>query len=203
MKPNIRILFLLFLAAALISCEKVKNSSVEVIPGTYYFPYEGGTVSLSIESNASWNATCEDKSLSIEPSSGVGASTVRVTAPENKEKQTILYKVDIKAKNSKDSTSTKFLVTQAAAPFVEASKNVINIPASGGGVQIEIEANSPWYVSSADPGVTVSPSEGTTNASVNISVGENTLDAERQFNIVFSLKDYKTDDEVVVVKQTK
>lgn len=197
-------LLLFFVAVLFISCEKEQDPTITTAPVNHFVNFSGGTISLMVSSNADWSAECEETNVTVEPMSGRGDMTVRVTVPENKEGVTKSVRVTFTAKGNEKTSTAKAVITVDAAPYISLSRSSSTIPAQGGGVQVDLSSNGEWSASCSDPSVVVTPSAGNKNALVTISLDENTTSVERKFSVTFAMKEYpdkKT--ELIIIQSDK
>lgn len=186
------------------SCVEEEKPKVTVEPTASAMEFTGGSVPMEVTSNAPWTATCDYEEVEIHPSSGDGNASVTVVVPQSIYKETQAIRITFKAKRDTSYTSTaKYVITLEAKPFIDLSSESGYISPDGGGVRIALTSNQEWTASS-DPaiaGLEIAPVAGTYNASVAVSLPENTTGAARSSAVTFALKKYPEVKAVYTVSQ--
>ena len=127
----------------------------------------------TVSSNASWI------SLSTTSGNGVGSSKIIVT--ENTSVFDRVGTVTVKMGSTVIGTIT---VTQyGAAPYLTVSPTSLNFDVGSSKRTVNIASNTTWSFSNLPEWVTVTPSEGSMNSTVEVEVSVNNNAAERESNI--------------------
>lgn len=144
---------------------------------------EGGSKSISIQSNVGWTVTGNSGWLTISPSSGSGNKAVVLQASENT--TTASRSCDLVIKTDDGTLSKTVKVTQNAAIVTlkvnGANEATLNFGADGNEIQqINITANSDWNITNVPEWLQVSPINGSGNSTIQIkTVSENFSDEDR------------------------
>ena len=149
------------------------------------FSYKGEEKTVSIQSNTSWSVTSNETSwLTVSPTSGSNSGTVTVTAKaytSTSERTAILT---IKAG---DLTQT-INVTQEGSPvFLNVSRTTIDMTSiknSYSWYPFNIESNIDWTINKGvETWFDVSPTSGSNNAEIKVTVQDNTTPSVRTSSI--------------------
>ena len=121
---------------------------------------EGKTVSIAIESNISWNASCTSDWLTITPATGEkGTSTFRVKVAANP--MTTIREAVINVSNAEYNIEKQVTITQKAfVPRLSVNTEPIFAPIEGTTRDINIDANISWQASCDADWVTITPTNG-------------------------------------------
>ena len=156
----------------------------EVNPTTIVFDYEGGTNTISVNSNVDWFL----KGLPwVEASitEGHGDAEIVLTAGQNPSQTTVTEEMAFEA----NGISTMVTVVQRGpgviVPILEVDVTEINAPSEGGAYTINITSNQQWSVSSAS-WVVVTPESGENNGVLTVKVTENPIALPRTSEIKVS-----------------
>lgn len=184
-----RISLLIIAAMVFVSCHKVVTPAISVDVLTSEMDYIGGSISVIVTSNVSWTASCDCDNVKITPSSGVGGEVVKIVVSKNESIDTQSIRVTYTAKGEEASATAKTVITQAAVPFIYVAQSEFTAPADGGGLNISVYSNRSWTVAEISPVISVSPASGDNNATLFVTIPQNTTDLNRQFAVTLALKD--------------
>lgn len=109
-----RIFVLVFAAAALLlsSCADY-DTNTNIYPSLGEIGPEGGQVTTTFVSNATWTASTEDEGLTFTPESGIAGNwTITVTVPPSNLDVERTWKVKLYAKYGSDASTRYFIITQ-------------------------------------------------------------------------------------------
>lgn len=98
------------LALLSVSCEK-EEPFLNVSPSSISFGVDGGSQTVTVKSNTSWNASAPASWISISPSSGSGDGTITVTVPANSSYDPLIDYVTVAGTGSRSTVT----VSQSAA----------------------------------------------------------------------------------------
>ncbi|MBO4765615.1 MAG: BACON domain-containing protein [Bacteroidales bacterium] len=109
-----------FFAFAIMAAALLLSSCEDYSVGTNIYPAlgemgpEGGQITTTFVSNATWTASTEDEGISFTPESGIaGTWTITVTVPASTLDVEKTYKVKLQAKYGSSTASTRyFIITQ-------------------------------------------------------------------------------------------
>lgn len=146
---------------------------------------DGQSTSFQISSNTGWVITGYPGWLTVSPVSGSGNQAVSVVAGENA--QVSARSCQLKVTTSDGSLSQTIQVTQEAAIaqlFVNGSTSAtMNFAAEGNETQqINITANAAWEITNIPSWLRVSPSNGSGNSTLSITVTEENFSDEDRSN---------------------
>jgi len=103
------------MAAALLlsSCTEDYDVSTNIYPALAEIGPEGGQTTTTFVSNATWTITCEDESVTFNPSSGIaGTWSILVTVPASTLDVEKTYKIKLQAKYGTGTSTRYFTITQ-------------------------------------------------------------------------------------------
>lgn len=172
-----KILLPLCILLALTACKKTIDPKIALDRATASVASAGATETLSLTCNCSWTAAVSNEVITVDPLSGEGDATVRVTIPANTTGETRSLRVTFTAKGTEKSATAKFAVTQEANPFVQFPTATGTLTAAGGGLQTALEANEAWSATPSATGITVSPASGNASQTLTLTVPANTTGA--------------------------
>ena len=142
------------------------------------FSGEGGTIPIEIESDVPWTISTNCKWINVSPTSGpAGKSTISVTAMAN---GSFDHRVDYIYIVFSDDNKITIRITQEELLFdFDIDNTEIDSPSSGGEYSANIESSRPWSVIDCPSWIHVTPSSGTGNATMKITVDPNNEPSER------------------------
>lgn len=147
------------------------------------FGAKGGEQTMTVTATAAWTISKSAGSdwLTIKPESGnAGTSQVTLTAAENTTTGSRTSTITVKSGELTKSIS----VSQSAAnPEMSLGTSSLDFAAGSGSKMFRISSNTMWAVSSDKNWCCVSPTSGSNDGSVTISVEENTSTSERTATI--------------------
>ncbi|MBN1926578.1 MAG: T9SS type A sorting domain-containing protein [Prolixibacteraceae bacterium] len=135
-------------------------------------------VNLDITSNTQWTAESDQAWLTVDPLSGTGNGSIQLTAKENNNLNERIAVLTISAVGIEP---LSVIVTQTGAnPYLSVSASTLNVSAEESPeVSFDISSNTSWNLSIDQTWVTSNVNSGTGNATVHLSVEENTKVQER------------------------
>lgn len=150
-----------------------------------HFPYNGGKQNLNLDVNTAWTISYSDSWLSF--SSKSGDSTVKnisVNASENSEENDRSAYFNINASGY----NKKIKVLQDGKYF-NINNEALNVRAAANSISLDVKTSEDWTAESNISWLTVSPSSGSGDATVYISVAENNSPYSRQGKVTFKPAD--------------
>ena len=155
--------------AALVLISMGCNKTIEVSfeNATQEIDAQGGSIELTLKSNGDWTIEPTVDWMSIDLMSGNGNATLTLTAEANTTGAT--RTAEVKA-TTKDNTAVLTLTQGAVEYYVNVTPNEIQCESAGGEFIVELSTNVDWFVS-APEWIVCSPSEGTGDATITMTVG--------------------------------
>ena len=146
-------------------------------------PATVGSNSIIITSNQNWAAECNQIWCSVSPISGFSNGLVTFTVTENTTTSSRVATITVTA----GTLYQQITVTQQAATEIfDITPSSITFSNVAESKSIVVTSNQNWTASSNQSWCSISPVSGINNGSVNVSVQENTSDANRTATITFS-----------------
>ena len=167
-----------------LSQDAASASSFGVYPTNADFIAMGGTVPVSVTGvTTSWSAFTVGDGLSISPSAGTADATVIITADANT--GSTVRNGYVNFTHGTDYV-TVFTTQPGGAPasYFAISPGGGTFEQTGDTKTVDVISNYPWTASTSAGYVTISPTTGTGNGSVSISVPAN-AGSSRNFTVVF------------------
>jgi len=153
---------------------------LELNPTSNVFSDTGGSVTINVSSNISWNVIGDHTWLSIQPSTGDNDGSFSVNCQAN---PTIKQRSAI-VNISGSGLSKQLQITQnKGSESLTVNPTSKNFPISGGKLSISVASNTNWNVLSNDNWLSVNPSSGSNNGSFDISCSANSQTTERSGSI--------------------
>jgi len=185
------------LLAAVVLCF-LQSCSIDVAPSAYVnvttvgFDKEGGCYYVVLAANSSWEASSEDESVVIEPSSGYGSMPVSITVPANRGRETntirITFTVTGQGESSSSTRTAKTVATINASPFIDATAEAVELTAQGGGARFTVQTNCDWVLEGNTPQwLSVTPQGGTYNSIIEVYAPVNNSGTSRSFKLSFAV----------------
>lgn len=165
---------------------------------TMSFTNAKGSDTFTIKSNSSWTVTSDKPSwCTVDQSSGSNNATIKVSVTANTTESSRDAIITVKAGN----VSRQVKVTQAALQL-KLSKETLSFTPNSGNNTFTITSNVSWTVTSNKTSwCTVDKSSGSNNATIKVSVTENTSDASR--NAIITVKSGDVTKQVKVTQEGK
>ena len=147
------------------------------------FGAKGGEQTMTVTATAAWtiSKSAESDWLTIKPESGnAGTAQVTLTVAENTTTGSRTTTLTVK---SGELTKNINVSQSAANPVISLDTSSMEFISSSGSKSIKITANTLWTVASDQTWCSVSPTSGSNDGSVTVSVGENSSTVERTATI--------------------
>ena len=163
---------------------------------------EGETVSIAIESNISWNASCTSDWLTITPATGEkGTSTFGVEVAANP--MTTIREAVINVSNAEYNIEKQVTITQKAlVPRLSVNTEPISATAEGRTRDINIDANISWQASCDADWVTITPTNGEKGLSnIMVKVDENAKTTVRETVVKVFNSEYNVEKQIAISQE--
>lgn len=156
---------------------RLKTDTNEIV-----FGYGDSSAVVLVRSNVSWSVASSARWIGVSPVSGLGDQNVTIRAEEN---DSIVERVDTVLISAAQLPTQRVVIRQAAAPpILSTDKNEINLESGDTSISVQVRSNVQWSASSDADWIACSPLIGQSNASVFVSVDENTSPEPRIGNII-------------------
>lgn len=150
-----------------------------------HFPYNGGKQNLKLDVNTAWTIYSSDSWLSFSSKSGdYGVKNISVNASENSEENDRATSFYINASGY----NREVKVLQDGKYFY-INNEALNVRATANSISLDVKTSEDWTAVSNVSWLTVSPSSGSGDATVHISVAENNSTDSRQGKVTFKPAD--------------
>lgn len=168
--------------------EKPTDVLPVITDANYVFSSEAGAYTLEVAANVNWNAVSSNDWLKIDKTSGTDKVELAVTVDENttgaERKGTITI-----TNTADNKVIFTFGVTQAAVSYVlNVTGNDAEIPATGGFIVLEVEANKDYVLEMeewvAEMLVETNMTYGTAKSSLKFYIGANPLTVDRTSKVM-------------------
>ena len=144
------------------------------------FSAESGSKAFNIKSNTSWTVSSNQTWCSVSPTSGKNSGGVTVKVSENT--QTSARTATVTVKSEIGILTVKVTQNEANAA-ISLDTSTMEFTSSSGEQTFKITANTSWAVSSDQAWCSVSPTSGSNDGSVTVSVDENSSTSSRTATI--------------------
>lgn len=156
------------------------NAAISLDTSTMEFTSSSGEQTFKITANTSWTVSSDQTWCSVSPTSGKNSGSVTVKVSENTQTSARTATITVKT----DAGTRTVSVTQSgASEQVSLSVSDMEFAAGSGSKMLRITANTTWAVSSDKNWCSVSPTSGSNDGSVTVSVDENTSTSSRTATI--------------------
>lgn len=150
-----------------------------------HFPYNGGKQNLNLDVNTAWTISSSDSWLSFSSKSGdSGIKNISVNASENSEENDRSASFYINA-----SGYNKEVKVSQDGKYFNINNEALNVRAAANSISLDVKTSEDWTAESNVSWLTVSPSSGSGDATVYISVAENNSTDSRHGKVTFKPAD--------------
>ena len=160
----------------------------------------GTTKNVTVESNISWEASCDADWVTITPASGKKgtATTVKVEVAENT--KTVAREAVIKVSNAEYKIEKQIAISQEAfSPVLSVSTESISASVEGTTKSVTVEGNISWEASCDADWVTITPAKGAKDTStLKIEVIANTKTVARDTVVKVFNSEYNIEKQIAV-----
>ena len=174
---------------------------IVVTPDNFSVASSGSTNTINVSANCGYNIAADVNWITLSASSGSGNGSVSFTTNSNSGASDV---GNIEFSNSEISRYVT-VERQGAEKYLSASTNTISSPSSGGSFEVSVYSNVNWDVSVdmgegevSDRWLSVSPSSGSNDGSITISVGSGSTSASG--TVLFSSSKYGLSYEISVIR---
>ncbi len=157
-------------------------ATISVTPNNQMVTSLAGTTTLAITSNTQWSVSENVSWLSVSPASGNNNGVVTVTFDANTSPATRTGQIYITGNRKTISVS----ITQEAAPvFLGVIPQNSNVSSNAGTISLNVNSNIDWRIAETVSWLSVSPSHGTNNGTVQVTYNANPTSTARNGQISF------------------
>lgn len=158
--------------------QEAKN--VEYADATLEFNYTAGTQSVSFTTDGNWSLTQDADWFSVDRTSGSGSATLTVTVTENTLRQAREGKISLLIADQAYTISI-----YQNCKYLHLSSSAFTFDSRAGSVQLSVSSNTDWkaMVGEGSDWISITPSGGTNDADIAISVTENKTVSNRSGKI--------------------
>lgn len=164
-------------ADAVLTVSQACDKGFSVEPSSITVGYSSSEHTLGVTSSRSWNVTCEESWLSVEPNSGNGSGNVTVKVAGNEKAEKRVARLVFKYIESGAVKTCEVAVEQAAADGkITIQSDTVRLENKAATTTVEFDAVGEWTVTQSEKcdWMEVSPLEGVTgHHSLQIKVTEN------------------------------
>jgi hypothetical protein len=136
----------------------------------------GSSYTINVTSNDSWTVT-ETGGATVSPTTGTGDGSVDVTIPANPDFSEKTFTIKVSSNSVSTLTANCVTTQEANSSSISVSPTTNTMVADGGMYTLTITTNDSWTISSTT-GVTVSPTTGTGDGSVEVTIPINSTFSE-------------------------
>jgi len=158
--------------------QEAKN--VEYADAVLEFNYTAGTQSVSFTTDGNWSLTQDADWFSVDRTSGSGSATLTVTVTENTLRQAREGKISLLIADQAYTISI-----YQNCKYLHLSSSAFTFDSRAGSVQLSVSSNTDWkaMVGEGSDWISITPSGGTNDADIAISVTENKTVSNRSGKI--------------------
>ena len=171
------------------------NREISLDTNSLEFTAAGGSKTFKITTNTSWTVESDQTWCSVSPVSGKNDGTITVKLTENTSVSERTAMITVK---SDVGDQTVKVIQGGAEAELTLSLNSIDFTSDIGSRSFTITSNTSWTISSDQTWCSVSPTSGSNDGSVTVSVGENSTTVER--TATFTVKSDAGDQTVKVTQ---
>lgn len=181
--------------------ETVENYYLRVPVTEHYIDQTARTIAIQVSANVEWSAAVTGAFLSVSPASGTGDGTIQVTVSANATSSQRTGTIRLTCTSGEDVPDVVISIIQegVADYHMVPSATSLNIDAAGGTQQITISANVAWVLVEIYDWISCSPSSGTGNGQVTITIAENQSTTARNASINLHCNDQSAGIEDVTI----
>ena len=164
------------------------------------------TAEVPIEANTKWKAEVDPSSnadwLTISPTSGEGNATLKLTTKDNPNTTSRVATVRVYAGDSyATATVSRRVSVMQTGKALELDQNTLYFGDKASTMQVKLTAEAAWTATTNDDWITVSPTSGSADATLSVSVSENKGEGLRTGIVSIAMGDKTL--ELSVVQQGK
>lgn len=144
-----------------------ETPSINVSPSSLNFESSVASKTITIQSNTSWVVACPDSWCSVTPNNGNGDETLSVSVTEN---ENIVERTTTITISSGEITEEVAVKQSGCLITLTVSPDNFDFDSEASSKSATIQCNAPWTVSCPASWCSVSPSSGSGNATLSVSV---------------------------------
>ncbi len=175
----------------LFSCDKTqKVTELQLSEKTASFETGAGDKTISVTCNADWTVTCTADWITVDPKSGSGNGSFKISVPANESFEVRSADITVTAG---DKTQTVKVNQLSLSPSLLLDKEALDAEAEGGAFDVTVTSNAAWTVTiPADAAwVTADKASGTGNGTVKFTVAANETFDARDAEVTFTYEGQK------------
>ena len=158
--------------------KKVQDPYLNVDPSSLTFPPLGGSKDFKISSNISWTITSSQSWCTVNKSSGSNNATITVTVEKRRYNSSAgSATITIEGTTAQGDKITKTVSVTRDKYTLSVSPTSLSFSATSETKSISVTSNDLWTVTSSESWCTVSPSEGSNDGTVKVTVSKNESDS--------------------------
>lgn len=159
---------------------------LEIDETSLMFATGASSKSINVTSNVAWTVTSNADWCTAAPESGSRNGVVTVTVTENDSEQVRMAELVIKSEN----IAHVVTVNQKYGEVLEVDVEELSFDCLNESKSIKIVSNVDWEITSSHPWCTVTPSSGSLEAAVEVTVARNVEDSEREAILTLKSESY-------------
>ena len=148
------------------------------------FPNTGGNQSLTINTDGQWTASTATSWIHLSPQSGSGEETLMVTVDANPGKGERTGSIAVSVGNT-----TQTITVVQVGRYINISYDNLLTNSQPATIQLSVASNMEWSASSTSNWLTVSPTSGKGDATLTLTVTDNSSVNSRTGSILFKTAD--------------
>lgn len=150
------------------------SNDLSVSPTSLDFTADGGVKTVNITSNTSWTASSNQAWVTVSPKAGTENDELTIKVSANTSTSPRNATVTI---SSGDTSKTIEIIQDGKSTTLSVSKTSLNFTEGGGSQSITVSSNESWTLASNQSWCTVSPSNGSNDGTITITVTANSSSA--------------------------
>lgn len=184
-----------------VACQKAPELTI-TSPSSIELDVNGNSGAITFTANRDWSASTSDSWISISPSSGKASDTpvtvtIRCNANTTYDERTATVTI------SMEDLSQTVSVHQPANLAVILPKQVFDLQSNSNTIEIEVQANVQYSVSTSVDWIKQVGTKGLTSKTLSFSIEENKTYDPREGKITIKPQDSSVQEQVVSVKQAQ
>ena len=187
-RPFLFLIINLFLLTISISCSKLEREkdTLELYTTSLLINQEGGEECIDLMANGLWEIQDIPDWISASPTSGDGYGMVTIKVAENKGVERRKASLQFSHGKATETLEVEQLSLKEVDPFLEFSRNPMDVGCFAGTQTIKLTTNRPWEVYIVPKWISITPSSGDESTEITINIAENRSPDGRQAKVVFS-----------------
>ncbi len=161
---------------------------LELSASSLSFERAGESQSLRISTNLSWTASTKAEWITLSESSGDGELAITISAAENLSENVRTATLSITSSGAELSKTVQIEQSATDPDQLTVSTNTLAFEAATATQNVEIRANKDWTAACIADWISLSPKTGSGNASLAVSVTENTSVTARSATLTVSIE---------------